>query len=52
VSPLNLDLKIDENKVEVNEFVAKILSGTIIGAISSLRDVEDDWTEMTLKISK
>ncbi len=47
-----IELTIDEKKVELNEFVAKILSGTIIGAISSLRDVEDDWTEMTLKISK
>ena len=49
---MNIDLKIDETKVELNEFVAKILSGTIIGAISSLRDIEDDWMEMTLKISK
>jgi hypothetical protein len=47
-----IDLTIDEKEVELNEFVAKILSGTIIGAISSLRDVEDDWTEMTLKITK
>jgi hypothetical protein len=49
---LNINLTIDEKEVELNEFVAKILSGTIIGAISSLRDVEDDWTEMTLKILK
>ena len=47
-----IDLTIDEKKVELKEFVAKILSGTIIGAISSLRDVEDDWTELTLKITK
>ena len=47
-----INLTIDEKKVELNEFVAKILSGTIIGAISSLRDIEDDWTEMTIKISK
>jgi len=47
-----IDLTIDEKEVELNEFVAKILSGTIIGAISSLRDVEDDWTELTLKITK
>jgi hypothetical protein len=49
---VNIDLTIDEKKVELNEFVAKILSGTIIGAISSLSDIEDDWMKMTLKISK
>jgi hypothetical protein len=49
---VNIDLTIDEKKVELNEFVAKILSGTIIGAISSLRDIEDDWMKITLKISK
>lgn len=47
-----VNLIIDGKKVKLNEFVAKILSGTIVGAISSLRDVKDEWTEMTLKISK
>ena len=47
-----INLTIDEKKIELNEFATKIISGTIVGAISSLRDVEDDWTEMTLKISK
>ena len=49
---MSITLTIDEKEIKLNEFVAKILGGTIIGAISSLRDIEDDWTEMTLKISK
>ena len=49
---MDAKLFIDGKEVDMNEFVRKILSGTIIGAVTSLRDVKKDWTEINIKITR
>lgn len=45
-------LLIDGEEIDLNEFVEKILSGTVIGAVTSLRDVNKDWKKIEIEISR
>jgi len=51
---MNLDVKllVDGEEIDLNEFVVKILSGTIVGAVTSLRGIKKDWKTIEIKIVK
>lgn len=49
---LDLKLVVDGKEIALNEFVVKILSGTIIGAVTALRGVKSDWKEIEIKIKR
>jgi hypothetical protein len=43
---------IDGEEVDLNEFVEKILGGTIVGAVTSLRGVKKDWKKIAIEVTK
>jgi hypothetical protein len=45
-------LIVDGEEISLNEFVIKILSGTIIGAVTSLKGIKKDWKEIEIKVTK
>jgi len=49
-----LDVKIfvDGKEIGLNEFVSKMLSGTLVGAVSSLRGINKDWKEIEVKVTR
>ena len=49
---MSLKLKVDGKEIPVNEFVEKILGGTITGAVTSLRGIKDDWKKIEIEIEK
>ncbi len=49
---MKVELKVDNQEIDLNEFVAKILSGVIVGAVTSLRDVKKDWKEIEIRVSE
>jgi hypothetical protein len=49
---LSLKLKVDEKDIPLNEFVEKIMSGTITGAVTSLRGIKEDWKKIEIEIQK
>lgn len=49
---MSLKLKVDEKEIPLNEFVEKILNGTITGAVTSLRGIKDDWKKIEIEIQK
>ena len=49
---MSLKLKIDGKDVPLNEFVEKILSGTITGGVTSLRGIKEDWKKIEIEIQK
>ena len=49
---MGLELKVDSDEIPLNEFVEKMLNGTIIGAVTSLKGIKEDWTNIEIKISK
>jgi hypothetical protein len=36
----------------LNEFVDKILSGTVVGAVTSLRGIDKDWKKIEITVTK
>lgn len=48
---MNIKLKVDNQEIDLNEFVEKILSGVVIGAVTSLRDVKKDWKMIEIHVS-
>jgi len=49
---MSLKLLVDGNEIPLNEFVEKILTGSIIGAASSLRGIKEDWKKIEIEISR
>lgn len=49
---MDVKLLVDGKEIDLNEFVQRILSGTIAGAVTSLRDIKKDWKEIEIKIAK
>lgn len=47
---MSLKLLVDGNEIPLNEFVEKILTGSIIGAASSLRGIKEDWKKIEIEI--
>jgi hypothetical protein len=45
-------LLVDGEKMDLNEFVEKILSGTIAGAVTSLRGIKKDWKKIEIEVTK
>jgi len=50
--PLDVKLFVDGEEIELNEFVVKILSGTLVGAVTSLRGIKKDWKEIEVKVKR
>jgi hypothetical protein len=50
--PLDVKLHVDGKPVELNEFVVKILAGTIAGAVTSLRGIKKDWREIRIEVTR
>lgn len=49
---MSLKLKVDGKEIPLNEFVEKIMSGTITGAVTSLRGIKEDWKKIEIEIQK
>ena len=45
-------LLVDGEAIDLNDFVEKILSGTIVGAVTSLRDIKKDWKKIEILVTK
>jgi hypothetical protein len=49
---LSLKLKVDGKEIPLNEFVERMLSGTITGGVSSLKGIKEDWQKIEIEIQK
>jgi hypothetical protein len=49
---LAIRLLVDEEEIELNEFVSKIMTGTIIGAVTSLRGINKDWKQIKIEVTR
>ncbi|MEM3458628.1 MAG: hypothetical protein QXN36_03255 [Candidatus Bathyarchaeia archaeon] len=45
-------LLVDGEEIALNEFVTKILSGTVVGAVTSLRGINKDWKTIEIKVTR
>jgi hypothetical protein len=49
---MELKLVVDGKEIPLNEFVSKIMSGTIVGAVTSLRGIKEDWEKIEIDVTK
>ena len=49
---MEMKLVIDGKEIPLNEFVNKMLTGTIVGAVTSLRGINEDWKTIKVEITK
>lgn len=49
---MGLKLKVDDKEIPLNEFVERIINGAIIGAVSSLKGIKEDWKKIEIEIEK
>ncbi len=49
---MGLKLVVDGKEIPLNEFVSKIMSGTIVGAVTSLRGIREDWKKIEIEVTK
>jgi len=49
---LDVKLSLDGEEIVLNEFVVKILSGIIVGAVTSLRGIKKDWKQIEIKVTR
>jgi hypothetical protein len=45
-------LRVDGKEIPLNEFVSKIMGGTVAGAVTSLRGIKEDWERIEVEITK
>ena len=49
---MDVELFVDGEEIDLNEFVVKILSGTLVGTVTSLSGIKKDWKEISIKVIK
>lgn len=49
---MEVKLLVDGEEIILNRFVTRILSGTIVGAVTSLRGIKGDWKEIEIRIKR
>ena len=49
---LSLKLKVDGKEIPLNEFVGRMMNGTITGAVTSLKGIKEDWKKIEIEIQK
>jgi hypothetical protein len=49
---VDVKLLVDGEEIDLNEFVTKVLSGTVVGAVTSLRGIKKDWKKIEIKVTR
>jgi hypothetical protein len=49
---MGMKLLVDGKEIPYNEFVEKMLSGMIVGAVSSLKGIKENWKKIEIEISR
>ena len=49
---MDVKLVVDDEQIDLNEFVTKVLSGTVVGAVTSLRGIKKDWKKIEIKLTR
>jgi len=49
---MNVKVIVDKEEIGLSEFVEKMLGGTIMGAVGTLRGIPENWQELKIEIKK
>lgn len=49
---MEVELTVDGKDIEINHFVTEILAAMTSSSVETLHGVDENWTEMSIKIKK
>ena len=49
---MGLKLKVDGKEIPLNDFVEKLLVGTVVGGVTSLKGIKEEWEKIEITILK
>ena len=49
---IEVEIVVDEEKIEANEFVQNVIGKVIAGAVSALKGVKEDWKEIEIRVMR
>jgi hypothetical protein len=49
---MGMKLRVDGKEIPLNEFVEQIISGSVVGSVTSLKGIKEDWIKIEMEISK
>ena len=49
---MGMKLKVDGKEIPLNEFVARFIQGTVVGGVSSLKGIKEDWKKIEIEVTK
>ena len=49
---MDVKLLVDGEQIDLNEFVTKVLSGTVVGAVTSLRGIKKNWKKIEIEVTR
>jgi len=49
---VDVELHVDEKEIPLNKFLKRLFSGIVTGAVMPLRNIEEDWKEIRIKVIK
>ena len=48
---MGMKLRVDGKEIPLNEFVEKVIGGSVVGAVTSLRGIKEEWKKIEIEIT-
>ena len=49
---MEVEIVVDEEEIEANEFVQNVIGKSIAGAVSALKGVKENWEEIAITVKR
>ncbi|MCW4009919.1 MAG: hypothetical protein NWF05_04795 [Candidatus Bathyarchaeota archaeon] len=49
---MGMKLTVDGKEIPLNDFVSNFVQGTVIGGVSSLKGIKDNWKKIEIEVTK
>jgi hypothetical protein len=49
---LKMKLRVDGEEIPLNDFVERILTGMVVGGVSALKGIKEDWKKIEIEVWK
>ncbi len=47
-----MKLKVDGKEIPLNEFVERLIQGVVVGGVSSLKGIKENWEKIEIVVTK
>jgi hypothetical protein len=49
---MGMKLKVDGKEIPLNEFVERFIQGVVVGGVSSLKGINENWEKIEIEVTK